>query len=379
MAQIDLVDVSKHYGPRVAVDRVSLTIPDGSFTVLLGPSGSGKTTCLLMIAGLEEMTSGQILFDGSSVNHIPTRRRDVAMVFQNYALYPHMSVFDNLAFGLRRRHYSRDEVNRRVMNAAEALGLEPELRRRPAQLSGGQRQRVALGRAIVRQPRAFLMDEPLSNLDARLRAQMRLELRELHQRTHGTFVYVTHDQTEAMVLGDVVAVFDLGHIKQVGPPEEIFSKPANSFVAAFVGSPEMNLIPGQLHRVGDDAVFQGPFKLVAPAPAWLKRDMHVVLGIRPHELIAFPPSSESDRLPVRVLLEEPLGGDVFLMTEAGVRLAARSDRAARQVIGSTVHLDFGQVHGHVFGDGGERLGSLLGLSPTVLDKVVDANAAHKKA
>ncbi len=278
---INLRDVTKVFSGDIrAVDRVSLTIEEGEFVVLVGPSGCGKTTLLRMIAGLEPVSSGQILIGNRNVTHLPPRRRDIAMVFQNYALYPHMSVRKNLGYGLQVRGMPKGEVARRVDGVARMLGLEELLKRRPAALSGGQRQRVAMGRAIVREPAAFLMDEPLSNLDAKLRVEMRAELTRLHNRLGITTVYVTHDQVEAMTLGQRVAVMRDGKLQQVDTPQNLYRDPANLFVAAFIGSPSMNLVKAE---VADGAVVFARFQLpLAPdrRPEGVTAG-HVILGIRP--------------------------------------------------------------------------------------------------
>ena len=247
MSRIALEGVTKRFADdTVAVHSMTLDVADGELMVLVGPSGCGKTTVLRMVAGLEEVTDGTISIDGQVVNDLDPRHRDIAMVFQSYALYPHLSVYDNMAFSLKYRRTPKDEIRRRVIDAARILELEPYLQRKPRQLSGGQRQRVAMGRAIVRQPRAFLMDEPLSNLDAKLRVQMRAEILKIQQSLKVTTIYVTHDQTEAMTLGDRVAVVHQGDLQQVGTPRELYRNPANRFVAGFIGSPAMNLIKTEL-------------------------------------------------------------------------------------------------------------------------------------
>ena len=243
MAQVVLKDLNKKYDEVHAVKDVNLTIRDKEFMVLVGPSGCGKTTTLRMVAGLEEITSGEISIGDRVVNDLPPKDRDIAMVFQNYALYPHMSVYDNMAFGLKMRKFPKPEIPKRVQDAAEILGIQELLKRKPRQLSGGQRQRVAVGRAIVRHPQVFLFDEPLSNLDAKLRVQMRVELKRLHERLETTAIYVTHDQVEAMTLGSRVVVMKDGWVQQVGEPLEIYDRPANKFVAGFIGSPAMNFLP----------------------------------------------------------------------------------------------------------------------------------------
>jgi multiple sugar transport system ATP-binding protein len=250
MARISFEHVTKRFDDTVAVDDLSIDVADGEFLVLVGPSGCGKTTALRMLAGLEDVSEGRILIGDRVVNNVAPGTRDLAMVFQSYALYPHMTVFDNLAFGLRNRRLPKEETRRRVDEAAGILELEPLLKRKPKQLSGGQRQRVALGRAIVREPAAFLMDEPLSNLDASLRVQTRAEIMKLQNRLETTTIYVTHDQIEAMTMGDRIAVMNLGVLQQIGTPRELYTTPANTFVATFIGSPAMNLVPSGALGVG---------------------------------------------------------------------------------------------------------------------------------
>jgi multiple sugar transport system ATP-binding protein len=293
MAQIVLEDVAKTFPDgTVAVDDISLVIPDGKLMVLVGPSGCGKTTVLRMIAGLEQATGGRIVVGDRVVNELTPRERDVAMVFQNYALYPHMSVYQNIALSLKIRHVPREEMNRRVTEAARILGIEDLLKRRPRQLSGGQRQRVAMGRAIVRHPQAFLMDEPLSNLDAKLRVQMRSEISRIQRELGVTTIYVTHDQTEAMTLGHQVAVINKGVLQQVGSPQELYRHPRNTFVAGFIGSPAMNLVEASL--VGDNqgtAVLMGEHRLAIPDELLTARPAlrsylgrKVAFGIRPEDM-----------------------------------------------------------------------------------------------
>src|SRR6478672_6438022 len=251
MAQVVMRSLNKKYDEVHAVKDVNLGINDKEFVVLVGPSGCGKTTTLRMVAGLESITSGRILIDDKIINELAPMDRDIAMVFQNYALYPHMSVYDNMAFGLKMRKFDRAEIGKRVREAAEILGIEGYLKRKPRQLSGGQRQRVALGRAIVRHPQVFLFDEPLSNLDAKLRVQMRVELKKLHERLETTATYVTHDQVEAMTLGDRVVVMRDGRVQQVGEPLELYGRPANKFVASFIGSPAMNFVDVSISGSGE--------------------------------------------------------------------------------------------------------------------------------
>jgi multiple sugar transport system ATP-binding protein len=313
MAAIRLEHVCKTFQDVVAVDDVSLEIADGEFLVLVGPSGCGKSTLLRMIAGLEEITAGTVSIGDRDVTDLAPRARDVAMVFQTYALYPHMTVRQNMGYGLKARRTPKAEIARRVEDVAELLGLEQLLHRRPAQLSGGQRQRVAMGRAIVRQPQAFLLDEPLSNLDAKLRVGMRASLAQLHQRLGVTTVYVTHDQTEAMTLGQRVAVMRDGSILQVDRPQQLYERPHNLFIAAFIGSPAMNLVDATLEG---DAVRFGRYRI--PLPAGNRPQgagERVVLGIRPEsfEDAAFAP--ELPRVAVQVAVLEELGSDAHVFFE----------------------------------------------------------------
>jgi multiple sugar transport system ATP-binding protein len=344
MSRIVLDAVSKQFpGGATAVRSLDLEVSDGELLVLVGPSGCGKTTALRMVAGLEEVTSGTIYIDGRPVNDIEPRHRDIAMVFQSYALYPHLSVYDNMAFSLKYRKASKAEVKQRVTEAARILELEPYLERKPRQLSGGQRQRVAMGRAIVRQPRAFLMDEPLSNLDAKLRVQMRAEIAQLQRSLATTTIYVTHDQTEAMTLGSRVAVLQHGVLQQIAPPQELYRRPANLFVASFIGSPPMNLIDARMERGedgsgGPQVIFGGhrlgiPAKVTAERPGlerYLGRD--IVLGVRPEHLsdAALLPAGDAAaviQLPVR--LREELGSEVHI--HCGIGAVAHHADGAQDV------------------------------------------------
>ncbi len=312
MPGVTLDAVSKRFpGGAVAVDELSLDIADGEFMILVGSSGCGKTTALRMIAGLETPTAGTIQIGDRIVNEISARDRDIAMVFQNYALYPHMTVARNLAYPLRQRRVPRAEVARRVSEVADMLGLEELLKRRPGQLSGGQRQRVAMGRALVREPEVFLLDEPLSNLDAKLRVQMRAALKRLHGRLGVTTVYVTHDQVEAMTLGDRIAVISDGKLQQLGPPQELYDTPANVFVAGFIGSPPMNLLRG---RVRDGSAVAGD--LVVPAPG--VGDMDVFVGVRPEALQ--PAHNGMPSMGFEVAVVEPLGDEVIVHGFVGAEL-----------------------------------------------------------
>jgi sn-glycerol 3-phosphate transport system ATP-binding protein len=284
MASVTLDNVRKVYAGGVeAVKGVSLAIPDGSFTVLLGPSGCGKSTLLRMIAGLEAISSGTIAIAGKVVNDIEPAERDIAMVFQNYALYPHMSVYDNMAYGLRNRGVARPEIEKRVAEAAKLLAIGDFLKRRPRELSGGQRQRVAMGRAIVREPQAFLFDEPLSNLDAKLRVQMRIEIRRLHNRLKATSIFVTHDQIEAMTMADTIVVMNAGRVEQTGAPGDVYRRPATRFVATFIGSPAMNLLPGRIAAPGEVEIGGGRITFDAAA-FQVSPGSDVEVGIRPEDL-----------------------------------------------------------------------------------------------
>ena len=323
MAEIALEDLEKTYpdGTR-AVERFSLEIEDGEFMVFVGPSGCGKTSVLRMVAGLEEITAGTVRIGGRVVNQLLPKQRDIAMVFQNYALYPHMNVYDNMAFGLRQRRLPKDEIDRRVREAAGALGLDELLTRKPRTLSGGQRQRVAMGRAVVREPQAFLMDEPLSNLDAKLRVEMRAEILRIQRDLGVTTIYVTHDQTEAMTMGDRVAVMRHGVLQQVDRPQEVYDRPANLFVAGFIGSPAMNLLEAELTAedgglvaaFGDHRLRLGNGVSASPGPA--------IIGIRPEDfedaaLLASPPAPGST-LRVVPEIREDMGAEVYVHFGLGV-------------------------------------------------------------
>jgi multiple sugar transport system ATP-binding protein len=324
MASIRLEHIEKIYpNGFVAARDLSLDIGDGELLVLVGPSGSGKSTVLRMIAGLETPTRGTIRIGERDVTPLPPQHRDIAMVFQSYALYPHMTVRENLGFGLRMRKTPRAEIERRVQSVADALGLTSMLGRKPAQLSGGQRQRVALGRAIVREPSAFLFDEPLSNLDAGLRVETRAELSRLHRRLRATMVYVTHDQTEAMTLGDRVAVLRDGALQQVAPPMELYRNPANQFVAGFIGSPAMNFLSGTLRRDNGATVFEGASLTVPVACEDAGSDRQVVLGVRPQDLVvAADNADDAGVLRGEVSIVEPLGSEqvIHVTMPGGERL-----------------------------------------------------------
>ncbi len=333
MAEVAFEQVSKVYGDGTrAVSHFDCTVGDGEFIVLVGPSGCGKTTALRMVAGLEEITHGAVRIGDRVVNHVPSRDRDIAMVFQSYALYPHLSVRENIAFGLKVKHLDKAEIQRRVENAARVLDLQAFLDRKPRALSGGQRQRVAMGRAIVREPAAFLMDEPLSNLDAKLRVQMRAEIARLQQELGVTTLYVTHDQIEAMTMGDRVAVMRKGELQQVAPPQELYDHPVNLFVAGFIGSPAMNLLQARLERTGDGLVVRTgeqalslPAEVAAARPA-LERyvDRDLVIGIRPEDIQ--DAALEEDvpagrRISGRLELREALGSEVMVHMAVDAALA----------------------------------------------------------
>jgi sn-glycerol 3-phosphate transport system ATP-binding protein len=348
MAAVTLDNVRKIYPGNVeAVKGVSLIIPDGSFTVLLGPSGCGKSTLLRMIAGLETITSGTCSIGGRVVNDIEPADRDIAMVFQNYALYPHMSVYDNMAYGLRNRGTPKDEIERRVAEAAKMLAIEEYLTRKPRALSGGQRQRVAMGRAIVREPQAFLFDEPLSNLDAKLRLTMRIEIRRLHNRLKATSIFVTHDQVEAMTLADQVVVMNAGRIEQIGPPTEVYRQPASKFVASFIGSPAMNLLPGKVTTRG--TVDVGGGTLAFSADEFSVEDGQAVeVGLRPED-ISFAATTASGGVEFRPDFVEELGATRLVHgTTGGASLALAMPTATAGPIGASVTIDAPPAAVHLF-------------------------------
>jgi multiple sugar transport system ATP-binding protein len=356
MASLSVRNVSKSFSQTSILDDVSFEVSDGEFCVLLGPSGCGKTTLLRLVAGLEFASSGKIFVGDEQVDPLPPRERDIAFVFQNYALYPHMTVFDNLAFSLRLRGLSEDTIKGRVTEAARLLEIADQLTRKPQQLSGGQRQRVAVGRAIVRQPKIFLFDEPLSNLDASLRANMRIELTRLHQKLRSTIVYVTHDQTEAMSLGEKIVILNRGKIQQIGSPSAIYHQPINTFVAAFVGTPQMNLIAGQMAddgvtfrsgslRVDLSRVFSGSSRAHAGKP--------ITVGIRPE---AFQLAEPGDAwIAGAIDLVEDLGADRFVHVQCGgLELIARANAPLPLHRGEPLHLKVEPNQVHLF-EAGNRL------------------------
>ena len=324
MARVAFDEATKVYpGPVVALDHLTLDVADGEFLILVGPSGCGKSTALRMVAGLERISDGTISIGDRVVNDVPPKDRDIAMVFQNYALYPHMTVEKNLGFGLRRRHTPREDVRRRVDEMSEMLGLQDLLRRRPGQLSGGQRQRVAMGRALVREPEVFLLDEPLSNLDAKLRVQMRSELKRLHDRIGVTTIYVTHDQVEAITLGERIAVLSEGVLQQVGPPQDVYDHPANVFVAGFIGSPPMNLLKG---NAAGGRIAVGEVEFVDRQVP----DGEVLVGIRPEGLHPVGEAFDGPVFEVSVEVVEPLGDEVLVHGSIEAH-AAEERREAEEV------------------------------------------------
>jgi len=356
MAQVSLRKVFKSYeGDVPAVKGIDLEIADHEFVVLVGPSGCGKSTTLRMVAGLEDITSGEISIGGFVVNDVPPRNRDIAMVFQNYALYPHMTVFDNMAFGLTLRRFPKDEIRRRVQNAARILDITPLLDRKPKALSGGQRQRVAMGRAIVRDPQVFLFDEPLSNLDAKLRVQMRTEIKKVHQTVKTTTIYVTHDQVEAMTLADRVVVMNHGVIEQVGRPQELYHRPTTRFVAGFIGSPAMNFLPAQLENSAGALRLNLPNGITFPVPsgrtaryqAYVGREL--IFGIRPEHLTEVKPTGKPNLaiFEAKPQVIEPMGMETlvhFWLQENEV--SARLDPAVQAEVGCPLPLqaDLDQMH-----------------------------------
>ncbi|KQU92933.1 sn-glycerol-3-phosphate ABC transporter ATP-binding protein UgpC [Devosia sp. Root105] len=314
MATLALRDIRKSFGKHEVIHGVSLDVKDGEFVVFVGPSGCGKSTMLRMIAGLETITEGQLLIDGTVMNEETPTRRGIAMVFQSYALYPNMTVYQNMAFGLEQARLPKAEIRELVLEAAETLKIEPLLQRRPGQLSGGQSQRVAIGRSIVRNPRIFLFDEPLSNLDAELRVHMRVEIANLHKRMGRTTIYVTHDQVEAMTLADTIVVFNEGRIEQVGTPLDLYNKPANRFVAGFLGSPRMNFLQGRVAEAVSGPCVEVPGG-VLPLPQPARQGETIEIGIRPEHLEVVAPEGAAAR--ARVQFTEQLGGETFLYCDVG--------------------------------------------------------------
>jgi multiple sugar transport system ATP-binding protein len=366
MAKVILENLYKIYpGNVVAVKDASLEIEDQEFVVLVGPSGCGKSTTLRMVAGLEEITRGNIYIDGRKVNDVPPKNRDIAMVFQNYALYPHMTVYKNMAFGLKLRKSPKTEIDARVREAADILGINELLERKPKELSGGQRQRVAVGRAIVRKPKAFLFDEPLSNLDAKMRVQMRTEISKLHTRLAATMIYVTHDQVEAMTMGDRIVVMKDGVIQQVAAPLELYNEPANQFVAGFIGSPPMNFFPGRIEQQQGGVFFSGDaFAVRADEQAASRLQPYigkpVQFGIRPENITdaLFVSNPNPDhQLKARVEVVEPMGSEVYLYLRTGDHsFIARVDAHDKAQVNQEMTMVLDMKRAHFFDtDSGEAI------------------------
>jgi len=363
MASVKFDHVYKRFGDVIAVNDLNLDIADREFLVLVGPSGCGKTTALRCLAGLEEISDGKIMIGDRVVNDVAPKDRDIAMVFQSYALYPHMSVFDNMAFGLKLRKVPREEIKKRVGEAAEILGIQNLLERKPRQLSGGQRQRVAVGRAIVREPKVFLFDEPLSNLDAKLRVETRANISKLHQQLATTFIYVTHDQTEAMTMASRIAVINKGLLQQVDTPQVLYDTPDNLFVAGFIGSPAMNFFKGKLAQ-GDGKLFfdGGSFKVEVP-PSRLSAytpyaGKPVVMGIRPeniHDPNFEPQNIFEQRVAGRVDVTELMGNEIFLYVTVGEHnFVARVDPRSKAIMGDKFEVTFNMNNVHLFDPDTER-------------------------
>ncbi|MDQ4078801.1 MAG: sn-glycerol-3-phosphate ABC transporter ATP-binding protein UgpC [Chloroflexota bacterium] len=357
MASVTYRNVTKRWGDVTAIKNLSLDVPDKEFLVLVGPSGCGKSTALRMLAGLEEISDGEILIGDRVVNDVPPKDRDIAMVFQSYALYPHMSVYDNMAFGLKLRKMPKDEIDARVQEAAQMLGIPQLLDRKPKALSGGQRQRVALGRAIVREPAVFLMDEPLSNLDAKLRVETRAQISKLHQRLDTTFIYVTHDQVEALTMADRIAVLKDGVLQQVDTPENLYDHPHNVFVGGFIGSPSMNFFDATVTGTKDEMYIDtGGFRLRVQPEHVRKLSPYlgkkVIFGMRPEDIHAaqyVPAGVSGERVTGTVDVQEMMGNEIFLYLESnGINYIARVDPRARAATGETVEVEFNMNNMHVF-------------------------------
>jgi multiple sugar transport system ATP-binding protein len=361
MAQVALRKLVKKYDGTLAVRGIDLDIIDKEFVVLVGPSGCGKTTTLRMIAGLEEITDGEVVIGDTVVNDVPPKDRDIAMVFQNYALYPHMTVHENMSFGLRLKRLPKAEIDQRVQSAAQILDITELLQRKPKQLSGGQRQRVAMGRAIVRDPKVFLFDEPLSNLDAKLRTQMRTEIKKVHQKVLTTTVYVTHDQVEAMTLADRVVVMNAGRIEQVGKPNDLYHAPATKFVAGFIGSPAMNMIPCRLEESGSGLSVRLANDVTLPVPdaaagryrPHLQASRRLLLGLRPEHLSEAQRDAAPGQHRIEVIVDviEPMGMDTLLyFTIGGVAVCGRVDPICPVRAGARASLLADMIHMHLIDD-----------------------------
>ena len=346
MADLQLRGVRKAFGTVEVVHGIDLDVPHNEFLVLVGPSGCGKSTILRMIAGLEEADAGEIRIGGALVNNVSPKDRNIAMVFQNYALYPHMTVYRNMAFALRAKRLPKDEIDRKVRAAAAVLELEPYLDRRPGELSGGQRQRVAMGRAIVRDPAVFLFDEPLSNLDAKLRNQMRVEIKKLHQKVGTTVVYVTHDQVEAMTLADRIVILRDGRIEQIGTPSEVYRHPANLFVAGFIGSSAMNMLPGRI--VGDGVTFADGTRWLLPDGPRPEEGRKVTIGLRPEDVR--PSDGQAPgRFEATVSIVEPMGAESLITVSfAGQEIVAKADGDVIPAVGARIGLEANLARLHLF-------------------------------
>ncbi|RUT34472.1 sn-glycerol-3-phosphate ABC transporter ATP-binding protein UgpC [Arsenicitalea aurantiaca] len=354
MASLDIANVKKAYGDVEVIRDVSIGVPDGAFVVLVGPSGCGKSTLLRMIAGLEDISGGTISIGGKVINEVEPKNRDIAMVFQNYALYPHMTIAENMGFSLRLAGRPKPEIAQRVEDAARILGLSDYLGRYPKQLSGGQRQRVAMGRAIVRNPQVFLFDEPLSNLDAKLRVQMRAELKELHARLKTTMIYVTHDQIEAMTMADFIVVMRDGVVEQMGAPLALYDTPSNLFVAGFIGSPAMNQLPGRLVADENGSRFVGAGDIAWPLETSIRTDRPVTLGIRPEHLV---PAPDGQGVPARIKLIEQTGSETYVIAHFGeTPIVALFRQRLPLAIGDTISLTLAPGAAHLFDtETGQRL------------------------
>jgi multiple sugar transport system ATP-binding protein len=354
MAEVILKNISKEYegedksrSKKKAIEDISFTVHDKEFMVIVGPSGCGKSTLLRMIAGLEEISSGTLAIDGIRMNELSPKDRDIAMVFQNYALYPHMTVYDNMAFGLKLKNHSKSEIKERVMHTARLLEIEDELFRKPKTLSGGQRQRVAIGRAIVRRPKVFLFDEPLSNLDAKLRSQMRIELQKLHREINATMIYVTHDQTEAMTLGHRIAVLNKGKLMQLDTPLQLYNNPSNKFVAGFIGSPAMNFIEGNIRQEKDFYFMHDSqqFEFALRASDFKELEMHInkkiIIGIRPEDIVLNEKDNSNPDCYLKVMAFENMGNEQLVYLALGKNtLIARRPPVETTEIGSELGVTF---------------------------------------
>ena len=357
MASVTYDHVYKRFGETIAVNDMNIDVADQEFLVLVGPSGCGKTTALRLLAGLEEISDGKIMIGDRIVNDVAPKDRDIAMVFQSYALYPHLSVYDNMAFGLKLRKLPKEDIKRRVNDAADILGIQDLLERKPRQLSGGQRQRVAVGRAIVREPKVFLFDEPLSNLDAKLRVAMRAEISKLHLRLQTTFIYVTHDQVEAMTMATRIAVINKGLLQQVDTPQKLYDSPNNLFVAGFIGSPAMNFFPAKLQKDnGKLMVDTGPFAVPIPSESAKLYESHigknVIFGIRPedlHDPKFTPPNVHTENVETQVDVTELMGNEIFLHMLSGQNsFVARVDPRSNLRVGEKTQIAFDMDNFHIF-------------------------------